>query len=472
MFPYSQVELGVLTAQSAYVDQMRGDRPAAEAAYQTLFAFKADLDPAVTAVAANNMIAIHGQHDLFDSWKKCKANLAEGLSKKLTPAQRLAFLCNGSLLSLHMNKPDQCKQLLSTIESEYPGSEFPPLLRAALLHRAKQPKQCEEALEAAAAAASSPTAALLTLAQLQLHAGEPERALATLGRVKSLQGTPGLVGTLVAIHEKMGNADAAVQCFEGATDPALLRAAASFFGRHRKWRDAAAAHQKVLAANPRDLQSLAGLIIATSHYDPALANEHYAKLEVLCPPPDETEADMVDALELEQAALPKLGRGEGADGGEGRSGNLGKRSSSSNTGAAEGEGGDVADGTGGGSGGRARQHKRKRRKKPPRFPKGFDPENPSAFPTPDPERWLPKRERSTYRQRKKDKRAGISRGPQGSATGAARVDAKATTNIQVLSESERAKKKAEEEATARTAAAAEAAAAAGRNKKNKGKGKR
>ena len=28
-------------------------------------------------------------------------------------------------------------------------------------------------------------------------------------------------------------------------------------------------------------------------------------------------------------------------------------------------------------------------------------------PPPDPERWLPKRERSNYRQRKKDKRAGM-----------------------------------------------------------------
>lgn len=450
----------MLTAQSAYVDQMRGDRAGAEAAYQTLFAFKADLDPAVTAVAANNMIAIHGSHDLFDSWKKCKANLADSLVKKLTPAQRLAFLCNGALLSLHMNKPDQCKQLLTTIESEFPASEFPPLLRAALLHRAKDPKRCEEALEAAAASAASPTAALLTLAQLQLKANEPKRALATLGRVTALKDTAGMVGTLVSIHEKLGDADAAVACFEGATEPSLLRAAASFFSRHGKWRDAAAAHQRVLDANPRDLESLAGLIIATSHYDAALANEHYARLEVLCPPPEEEEVDMVDALELEQAALPKFA-------GSASGGGLGKRAPSANPAAADDD--DDDRGADGGSGARAR--KKRKRRKPPRYPKGFDPENPSATPAPDPERWLPKRERSTYRQRKKDKRAGVSRGPQGSATGAARVDAKATTNIQVLSESERAKRKAEEESAARAAAAAEAAAAAGRNKKNKGKGK-
>ena len=57
----------MLTAQSAYVDQCLGDVPSAEKAYQTLFAFKADLDPAVTAVAGNNMLRIRGQRDVFDS---------------------------------------------------------------------------------------------------------------------------------------------------------------------------------------------------------------------------------------------------------------------------------------------------------------------------------------------------------------------------------------------------------------------
>jgi len=157
---------------------------------------------------------------------------------------------------------------------------------------------------------------------------------------------------------------------------------------------------------------------------------------------------MIDAHELEQAALPRTALAKGGLSAADR-----KRSAAA---AAEDEGA---------------ARKKRRRKKRPIYPKGFDPENPAAFPQPDPERWLPKRERSTYRQRKKDKRAGISRGPQGSATGAARVDAKATTNIQTLSEAEKAKKKAEEEAAARAEAAKEAAAANAARKKNKGKGK-
>jgi hypothetical protein len=145
------VELGVLTAQSAYVDQCLGDLPAAQKAYQTLFAFKGDLDPAVLAVAANNMLRIRGQRDLFDSWKKNKANLSDTLAKKLTPPQRKAFLTNTALLALHMNKADQCKEILPTLEREFASSVTPELIRAALLQRdpVKKKKKKEEKSEMA-----------------------------------------------------------------------------------------------------------------------------------------------------------------------------------------------------------------------------------------------------------------------------------------------------------------------------------
>ena len=48
------------------------------------------------------------------------------------------------------------------------------------------------------------------------------------------------------------------------------------------------------------------------------------------------------------------------------------------------------------------QKKRRKRKRPP---KGFDPANPG--PPPDPERWLPKWERSDYRRRHKKKRDAV-----------------------------------------------------------------
>lgn len=55
--------------------------------------------------------------------------------------------------------------------------------------------------------------------------------------------------------------------------------------------------------------------------------------------------------------------------------------------------------------------KKKKRKKP-KLPKSYDPNIP-----PDPERWLPKHERSNYKK-KKDRRyrdTGIGKGTQGAA---------------------------------------------------------
>ncbi|KAG2281114.1 hypothetical protein Bca52824_052334 [Brassica carinata] len=54
------------------------------------------------------------------------------------------------------------------------------------------------------------------------------------------------------------------------------------------------------------------------------------------------------------------------------------------------------------------------RKRKPRYPKGFDSANPG--PRPDPERWLPRRERSSYRPKRKDKRAAQILGSQGAVT--------------------------------------------------------
>jgi SRP72 RNA-binding domain len=67
--------------------------------------------------------------------------------------------------------------------------------------------------------------------------------------------------------------------------------------------------------------------------------------------------------------------------------------------------------------GDGRQRKRKNRKRKPRYPKGFDPENPG--PLPDTERWLPKQERSDFKRRRKGKKQQpVSKGAQVRATAA------------------------------------------------------
>ena len=47
-------------------------------------------------------------------------------------------------------------------------------------------------------------------------------------------------------------------------------------------------------------QALAGLVIATSHFDSGLANEHFARLELMSPAMQEDD-EMLDAEALERA---------------------------------------------------------------------------------------------------------------------------------------------------------------------------
>ena len=122
-------------------------------------------------------------------------------------------------------------------------------------------------LEAAAAEHPDAPRPLLSLAQLQLQAKEVHKAVATLSRVGgTLQNSLGMLGTLVALHERLGDVDAAAKAVANAVDGQeggkkaddnTLRAAAGFFSRHGRWQQAAAAQQALLDRNGRDLQARA-----------------------------------------------------------------------------------------------------------------------------------------------------------------------------------------------------------------------
>lgn len=61
--------------------------------------------------------------------------------------------------------------------------------------------------------------------------------------------------------------------------------------------------------------------------------------------------------------------------------------------------------------------KRRKKKRKLRLPKTYDPNV-----QPDPERWLPKYERSTFKRKKKAKDRDIGRGTQGAAASSAQSD--------------------------------------------------
>lgn len=60
-----------------------------------------------------------------------------------------------------------------------------------------------------------------------------------------------------------------------------------------------------------------------------------------------------------------------------------------------------------------RKNKDKKKKRKPKLPKNYEPGA-----TPDPERWLPKHERTGYRKKKDRRVKEVMKGSQGAATGA------------------------------------------------------
>ena len=58
-------------------------------------------DIGLVAVASNNLLAINGDQNIFDSKKRVKAATVEGLELKLTNKQRSAIARNNALLAMY-----------------------------------------------------------------------------------------------------------------------------------------------------------------------------------------------------------------------------------------------------------------------------------------------------------------------------------------------------------------------------------
>jgi signal recognition particle subunit SRP72 len=160
----------------------------------------------------------------------------------------------------------------------------------------------------------------------------------------------------------------------------VLQEAAAFKLGHNKMKAAASMFEQLLSSSSTmvKMEALNGLVCSTAFSEPIKARSYEKQL----PPLPGLSA--LNAEALERAAPTKRGR----------------------------VGEDRVEATKTGDGKLDKVRPARKRKRKPLYPKGFDPANPG--PPPDPERWLPKRERSSFRPKKKDKRNAQIRGAQGS----------------------------------------------------------
>ncbi|KFU99110.1 Signal recognition particle subunit SRP72, partial [Tauraco erythrolophus] len=410
-----EAELAIIHGQMAYIMQLQGRTEDALQLYNQIIKLK-PTDVGLLAVIANNIITINKDQNVFDSKKKVKMTNAEGVEHKLSKKQLQAIEFNKALLAMYTNQADQCRKLSASLQSQSPEHLLPVLIQAAQLCREKQHAKAVGLLQDFADQHPANAAEIkLTMAQLKIAQGSVTKACMILRSIEELQHKPGMVSALVTMYSHEEDIDSAIEVFTQAIQwyqqfqartnyiccvfqpkspvhLSLIREAANFKLKHGRKKEAISDLEELWKQNPKDVHTLAQLISAYSLVDPEKAKV----LSKHLPSSDTMSLNVdVDALENSHGATyvrKKAGKLTG-----------------DNQQKEQGQG-DV---------------KKKKKKKKGKLPKNYDPKA-----TPDPERWLPMRERSYYRGRKKGKKKDqVGKGTQGSTTaGSSELDASRTAS--------------------------------------------
>ncbi|KAL6516282.1 hypothetical protein OROGR_019587 [Orobanche gracilis] len=410
-----EIELAPIAIQLAYVQQVLGNTQEAFESYSSII--KKNLaDESSVAVAISNLIALKAPKDVSDGLRKLDKlvekgegplafHLARGLDLKLSQKQREAIYVNRLLLLLHSNKLDQARELALALPGMFPNSISPLLLLAAVHVRENKANRAEEILlQFANRFPNRSKVILLARAQIAASAGHPQIAAESLLKIHDIQHKPATVATIVSLKERAGDIDGADAVFDSAIQwwsnamtedndskrDVIMQEAASFKLRHGKKEEAARLYEELVRRN-NSVEALVGLIRTTAH----------------------TDVGKAESYEKQLKALPGL---KGID----------VESLEKTYGAKHVENG-VSMGVSEAYEAKSKEKNKKKRKRKPKYPKGFDPANPG--PPPDPERWLPKRERSSYRPKRKDKRAAQVRGSQGAVAKEAASNANSKANV-------------------------------------------
>uniref|UniRef100_A0AAX7T4K6 Signal recognition particle subunit SRP72 n=1 Tax=Astatotilapia calliptera TaxID=8154 RepID=A0AAX7T4K6_ASTCA len=392
-----QSELAVIHSQMAYVMQLQGRTDEALQLYNQVIKLKPS-DVGLLAVTANNIITINKDQNVFDSKKKVKLTNAEGVEYKLAKKQLQAIDFNKALLAMYTNQADQCRKLSSSLQAQNPGHPRPVLIQVAQLCREKQHSRAIELLQQFSDQnPESASGIKLTMAQLYLVQGSD---------LHSNTHTPLCltVSALVTMYSHEEDIDSAIDVFKqaiehyqseqpgSATHLALVREAANFKLKYGRKKEAISDLEQLWKQNTKDVHTLAQLISAYSLVDTDKAKSLSKHL-----PSADTMSFNVDVDELENSHGATYVRKKAAK--------------------VVGENPPKEQGHG--------EIKKKKKKKKGKLPKNYDPKV-----TPDPERWLPMKERSYYRGKKKGKKKDqIGKGTQGATAGAsAELDASKTAS--------------------------------------------
>lgn len=385
-------ETAIIDVQRAYCLQRLGRTADASQLYHETLK-KRPSDGSVLAVAGNNIVCINGDQNVFDSKKRMRAVTAEGADAKLAGHQRRAMAVNQCLFSLLTHQADALQKQLTQLTERFPEEAVTAaLIRAS--HAARRSPEEATRLLAELKTDSAQQRLLVQLSQVQLLVGGGQlmEASRQLGQLGELSRRAGVVSTRVALCVRAGSQAAAAELLAEAVKAQskdksargdasqLWRQSADFSLRCGDPRAAAASLEELRKARPGDVRTVAQLVTAYSQFDAAAARRVSAQL----PPPQHADALDVDALET--TSWSASGRPRRKDGLPSPGSPSSPESAGDNL---------------------IQKQDKKRKKRKPKLPKNYN-----AKVKPDPERWLPRRERSTFKQRKR-RRNEPMKGTQG-----------------------------------------------------------
>ncbi|KAJ3626667.1 hypothetical protein MTP99_017146 [Tenebrio molitor] len=391
------VELALIRIQLAFVYQKQGRIKEAHQLYVSNLKIKLD-DVALMAVASNNVVCINKDQNLFDSKKKMKVALNDSLVFKLPSKQRKYIALNNAIMNYYIHQVEQCDKICKQIEKAWPElATHTTVLKALNLLKGDDAKEAIALLEKAPLNGKQDELFIkLCIAQLYLVQGDKTKACKILENLGENSYKPGIVGALTTLYLGLGQEEQALRVFERSVDwykknkneevnlTNMWRQAADFHIRNGHPQVAANSLEELLKCNKDDKKITAQLVLACSQFDKARALQLSKQLPTI-----ETLSANMDVESL-QASLPSafsLKKSPAV-----------KQDSQPGTPKSEG----------------GIEKKKKHRKRKGKLPKNYN-----ANVTPDPERWLPKYERTGYRK-KRDRRAkDVIKGSQGTASGQA-----------------------------------------------------
>lgn len=352
---------------------------------------------------SNNIVAIEQAKDLEDVSKKLKVATSKEAEARLKNYQKRVIAMNESLLQLYTNKYSACRDQAQKLTEKYPDNDnLYLILASATYHQHKATKAVEELKKYAEKRPSSLPIRFATI-QLQLLESQPAAALSTLENYlvsvkddKKAYYKPAVIALLVWLYEQTGQSEKAMETLDEASTiwkndnsfksdtvapTSTIKQTAAFKLKTGRFQDAVADYEQLVKADPSDAQSIAGLIAAYAEVDPKKAEQYGNALPSIA-------LNNLDVDTLEKI-VPGVKRGYVKKDPNG-------------------------------------VHVKKAKNKKKRatlLPKKLDPNV-----KPDPERWVPKQERSTFRMKGKNKKA-LNKGPQGASMEGGGIGGTGSANI-------------------------------------------